>query len=90
METLQEFRALLKAPAWDRLVKIIDAQAEHRLSDVLCSAQGLDSLIKMEYEKGVRAGMLLVKRLPESIVENLQQEVEELSQSIGDDEDAAG
>lgn len=84
----QEYRALLKLPAWDLLVSITRAQAEHRLSDVLSPASGLDSLIKMEYEKGVRAGMLMMIQLPERIIEALDQDIETLAQQIGDFEDA--
>ena len=86
-EVRQEFRDLLKSPAWVRLVKIIEAQAEHRMSDVLCPAQGFDSLVKMEYEKGVRAGMLLAIRLPLSIIENLDIDIEQLQGEIGDTAD---
>jgi hypothetical protein len=85
-EVRQEFRALLKSPAWARLVKVIEAQAEQRLSDVLSPASGLDTLVKMEYEKGVRAGMLMIARLPHSIVESLDQDIEELSHQVGDEE----
>jgi len=44
----------------------------------------------MEYEKGVRAGMLLVSQLPSVILEGLDDEIETLSQMIEDEDNAAG
>ena len=88
IETRQEFRDLLKSPAWDRLVKIVEQQAANRVSDVLMQATGLDSLIKIEYEKGIRAGLILAIQLPALIIESLDNDIEALSATLEEDEDA--
>jgi len=90
MDLRREYRDLLKSPAWVRLAEIIKVQCESRLGDVLQPAKGLDSLVSMEYEKGVRAGMLLVSQLPSVILEGLDDEIETLSQMIEDEDNAAG
>jgi hypothetical protein len=89
IETRQEFRDLLKSPAWDRLVKICNQQAENRIADVLMQATGLDSLIKVEYEKGIRAGIVSVVQLPALIIESLDNDIETLSSQIEETENAA-
>ena len=87
IETRQEFRDLLKVPAWDRLVRIAEEQARGRVADVLMQATGLDSLIKVEYEKGIRAGILSVVQLPALIIESLDNDIEALSAQLEDQTD---
>lgn len=51
-------------------------------------ATGLDSLIKVEYEKGVRAGIVSVVQLPALIIESLDNDIEVLSSQLEEVEDA--
>jgi len=50
-------------------------------------ATGLDSLIKVEYEKGIRAGILSVVQLPALIIESLDNDIEALSAQLEDQTD---
>jgi hypothetical protein len=52
-------------------------------------ATGLDSLIKVEYEKGIRAGIVSVVQLPALIIESLDNDIETLSSQIEETENAA-
>jgi hypothetical protein len=51
-------------------------------------ATGLDSLIKIEYEKGIRAGLISAIQLPALIIESLDNDIEALSATLEEDEDA--
>ena len=64
------YRSLVKSQGWGHLAEVVRAQAQNRLNQIIASLQpeegidGFSRVLNQEYEKGVRAGMLLVIDLP--------------------------
>lgn len=101
-ETLvQSYRSLVKYLEWDRLVKEMKIQAERRLHDLMApvgqaaegqQVDGMTMVLKTEFEKGVRAGILMTIGLPEAMIEYYDEEAKRLRAEIeieqGEDTDA--
>lgn len=95
------YRSLTKSPAWDRLGKEMGGQITHRTNDLVNAMglraereniDGMTMVLKSEFDKGVRAGILFVMGFPRARIQALETSVGELRHMIADmnGEDADG
>lgn len=77
MELAHEFRALVKSPAWARLVEVAGNQVKMRETSIAQPMSGLDDAVSRNVLIGERLGILLFVGLPETILESLEEQIEE-------------
>ena len=85
-ETRQEFRDLLKSPAWAKLVEYFKVQGELRMQDLLSPAEGFDGMLRKEVMVGERNILLMFPRFPDLLIEGLDSEIKELQQTLSPDD----
>lgn len=87
------YRSLIKSQGWDHLANVLKGQAEQRANDILTSIgmkpqdpkdrkDGMTTVLEMEFEKGVRAGILLARDLPRAILEFAESHAEQLRYQV--------
>ena len=82
------YRSLGKSPGWDLLDEVVRAQAQGRLNQLIMSlspeegVDGFSKILSQEYEKGVRAGMLMVIDLPAWMEEFFSARAKELRMQL--------
>jgi len=84
-KTLREFQELLDSTGWARLVEVLEGQIAARVQLIRQPAEGFDGLVKQEFAKGEAAALELCKLLPERIVEDFQQQLDELKEEVKED-----
>lgn len=85
-KTLQEFQELLKTPAWGQLVEFAQGQIENRRFRRDEPGRGLDHLVEKEFLNGEIAGIELFTKMPELIIEDFEQTLEELKGEFKDED----
>jgi hypothetical protein len=73
---LNEFQALRKSPGWAQLLEILNEQFKVREQAVfLTPCNSIDQTLEQEYKKGEGAALLLVMKMPDVIIANMEEEV---------------
>jgi hypothetical protein len=67
-ELLVKLQWLVKQPAWQDYVELLNKQLELRGMDVLEPAGSVDGVIFAEYKKGAMSGLILARDLPAAII----------------------
>jgi len=85
------YRSLGKHQGWALLVNLVRTQAQNRLNTLITSLggraegqniDGMTAVLKDEFDKGVRAGMLLVLDTPRAMIEHYGERVVELQDQL--------
>lgn len=82
---LQECQELLKHPGWAQLVKFADGQIGARKSQRDEPGRGLDHLVAKEFLNGEISGIELFVKMPELIIEDFTQTLDELKEMMNND-----
>lgn len=78
METLHEFRNLVKSPAWARLVDAAEKQIEFRERQIIQMDMNTDEDVnEVRTLKAERSGIKLFLQIPTSIIENLEEDLKD-------------
>jgi hypothetical protein len=77
-QQLADFQTLVKSPGWVRLAEIAKTQVEVRANNIVSGdLNSLDDMFELGRLKAERAGIQLFLRLPETFIEQLQQDIED-------------
>ena len=86
---LATWRNFLEHPGWKKFAAILETQRSTRADTVMhTKLTTLEQALDQEFTKGEAAALELMLALPTTIVENLEQEIEQLNEQIQENEDA--
>lgn len=75
-EQLYEWRALKNHPGWKRLTKVIEAQKNMRVGNILrAPTQQIVDVFVREYERGEAAGLDLILEIGNTEIQRLEAEI---------------
>lgn len=78
VEILHEYRSLLSSPGWVRLVELAKEQEQVRANQILMmDLSNVESVLEMQKLKSERVGIKLFRLIPETIIERLEEELDD-------------
>lgn len=87
VEDKKIWQGLLSHPGWDKLVAVLQDQADQLQFQVVHQPlESMDQVLKQEWQKGKLCGLLLVSEVVQGNLDDIQQEIDFLRGT----EDAAG
>ena len=81
---MREFQELSKSPGWERLVDYARKQVESRKVQLQAPPSGMDALIVKTYAEGEVAGIELFARIPEIVISDMTEQLDELKEVVND------
>lgn len=75
------FTVLIRHPAWEVYVELLEAQIQARADAILAPSGSVDGAIVLEYIKGAMSGLILARDMPSTIIADMKS-----ATSSGDDE----
>ena len=72
-ERAEMFIAMLKTPAWQEYVSLLEAALQSKADLILAPGNSVDGLIALEYVKGAMSGLVLARDLPSVTISAMDQ-----------------
>jgi hypothetical protein len=63
-ERIELLEMLIRTPAWQAYVGIIEAKLQMLADEVLAPAKSVDGMVTMEYIKGTMSGLVIARDIP--------------------------